>query len=126
MAIGAGIPRDLNISGREAVGIRFAIDFLTETTKTVLEEGEDNISQSLKGKKVVVIGGGDTGNDCIGTAVRLGAASVSQLEITPSLPTDRLDNNPWPEASRPEIFKSRGIPAPIAKIILSKFTDRSS
>ena len=97
LAIGAGIPRDLNISGREAVGIRFAIDFLTETTKTVLEEGEDNISQSLKGKKVVVIGGGDTGNDCIGTAVRLGAALVSQLEITPSLPTDRLDNNPWPE-----------------------------
>ncbi len=97
LAIGAGIPRDLNISGREAVAIRFAIDFLTETTKTVLEEGEDNISQSLKGKKVVVIGGGDTGNDCIGTAVRLGAASVSQLEITPSLPTDRLDNNPWPE-----------------------------
>ncbi|MFM2691615.1 glutamate synthase subunit beta [Lactococcus lactis] len=97
LAIGAGIPRDLNISGREAVGIRFAIDFLTETTKTVLEEGEDNISQSLKGKKVVVIGGGDTGNDCIGTAVRLGAASVSQLEITPNLPTDRLDNNPWPE-----------------------------
>lgn len=97
LAIGAGIPRDLNISGREAVGIRFAIDFLTETTKAVLEEGEDNISQSLKGKKVVVIGGGDTGNDCIGTAVRLGAASVSQLEITPSLPTDRLDNNPWPE-----------------------------
>lgn len=97
LAIGAGIPRDLNISGREAVGIRFAIDFLTETTKTVLEEDEDNISQSLKGKKVVVIGGGDTGNDCIGTAVRLGAASVSQLEITPSLPTDRLDNNPWPE-----------------------------
>jgi len=97
LAIGAGIPRDLNISGREAVGIRFAIDFLTETTKTVLEEGEDNISQSLKGKKVVVIGGGDTGNDCIGTAVRLGAASVSQLEITPSLPTNRLDNNPWPE-----------------------------
>ena len=97
LAIGAGIPRDLNISGREAVGIRFAIDFLTETTKTVLEEGEDNISQSLKGKKVVVIGGGDTGNDCIGTAVRLGATSVSQLEITPSLPTNRLDNNPWPE-----------------------------
>ncbi|MDM7546739.1 glutamate synthase subunit beta [Lactococcus lactis] len=97
LAIGAGIPRDLNISGREAIGIRFAIDFLTETTKTVLEDGEDNISQSLKGKKVVVIGGGDTGNDCIGTAVRLGAASVSQLEITPSLPTDRLDNNPWPE-----------------------------
>lgn len=97
LAIGAGIPRDLNISGREAVGIRFAIDFLTETTKTVLEEGEDNIRQSLKGKKVVVIGGGDTGNDCIGTAVRLGAASVSQLEITPSLPTNRLENNPWPE-----------------------------
>ncbi|WP_195935293.1 glutamate synthase subunit beta [Lactococcus lactis] len=97
LAIGAGIPRDLNISGREAIGIRFAIDFLTETTKTVLEEGEDNISQSLKGKKVVVIGGGDTGNDCIGTAVRLGATSVSQLEITPSLPTNRLDNNPWPE-----------------------------
>lgn len=97
LAIGAGIPRDLKISGRELSGIRFAMDFLTETTKKVLEHGEKNIAQSLKGKKVVVIGGGDTGNDCIGTAVRLGAESVQQLEITPSLPTNRLENNPWPE-----------------------------
>ncbi|KZK07841.1 glutamate synthase subunit beta [Lactococcus cremoris] len=97
LAIGAGVPRDLKISGRELSGIRFAMDFLTETTKKVLEHGEKNIAQSLKGKKVVVIGGGDTGNDCIGTAVRLGAESVQQLEITPSLPTNRLENNPWPE-----------------------------
>ena len=97
LAIGAGIPRDLKISGRELSGIRFAMDFLTEITKKVLEHGEKNIAQSLKGKKVVVIGGGDTGNDCIGTAVRLGAESVQQLEITPSLPTNRLENNPWPE-----------------------------
>ncbi|MCT4405433.1 glutamate synthase subunit beta [Lactococcus cremoris] len=97
LAIGAGIPRDLKISGRELSGIRFAMDFLTETTKKVLEHGEKNIAQSLKGKKVVVIGGGDTGNDCIGTVVRLGAESVQQLEITPSLPTNRLENNPWPE-----------------------------
>ena len=66
LAIGAGVPRDLKISGRELSGIRFAMDFLTETTKKVLEHGEKNIAQSLKGKKVVVIGGGDTGNDCIG------------------------------------------------------------
>ena len=97
LAIGAGVPRDLKISGRELSGIRFAMDFLTETTKKVLEHGEKNIAQSLKGKKVVVIGGGDTGNDCIGTAVRLGAESVQQLEITQSLPTNSLENNPWPE-----------------------------
>ncbi|MDR0199622.1 MAG: glutamate synthase subunit beta [Streptococcaceae bacterium] len=97
LAIGAGVPRDLKVPGRELHNIRFAVDFLTETTKKVLEVGENNVPKSLEGKHVVVIGGGDTGNDCIGTSVRLGAASVTQLEITPSLPGERLPNNPWPE-----------------------------
>ncbi|MCL2113802.1 MAG: glutamate synthase subunit beta [Streptococcaceae bacterium] len=97
LAIGAGIPRDLPIAGRELSGIHFAVDFLTETTKTVLDVGENNVPKSLEGKKVIVIGGGDTGNDCIGTAVRLGATSVQQLEITPPLPFERTENNPWPE-----------------------------
>ncbi len=97
LAIGAGIPRDLKAPGRELSGIRFAVDFLTETTKTVLEAGEHHVPKSLEGKRVVVIGGGDTGNDCIGTAIRLGAKSVRQLEITPSLPLERREDNPWPE-----------------------------
>ncbi|MFC4652607.1 glutamate synthase subunit beta [Lactococcus nasutitermitis] len=97
LAIGAGVPRDLQAPGRELKGIEFAVDFLTETTKQLLEAGEDKLPKTLEGKKVVVIGGGDTGNDCIGTAVRLGAASVCQLEITPSLPLERKSNNAWPE-----------------------------
>lgn len=97
VAIGAGVARDLDVPGRELDGIRLAVDFLTETTKTVLEVGENNVPKTLEGKKVIVIGGGDTGNDCIGTAVRLGAASVKQLEITPSLPAERKADNPWPE-----------------------------
>lgn len=97
LAIGAGIPRDLPVAGRNLAGIEFAVDFLTKTTKTVLAVGENKVPKTLAGKNVVVIGGGDTGNDCLGTAVRLGAKSVTQLEITPSLPENRLSNNPWPE-----------------------------
>lgn len=97
LAIGAGVPRDLTAPGRDLTGIKFAVDFLTETTKKVLKVGENNVPKSLEGKNVVVIGGGDTGNDCIGTAVRLGAKSVTQLEITPSLPEKRAENNQWPE-----------------------------
>ena len=97
IAIGAGVPRDLPIPGRDQAGVHFAVDFLTETTKKVLEIGEHKMAKELAGKHVVVIGGGDTGNDCIGTAVRLGAASVSQLEITSSLPLERTSDNPWPE-----------------------------
>lgn len=97
IATGASVPRDLQIPGRELNGVKFAVDFLTDITKIVLSNGDKKMRQSLKGKHVVVIGGGDTGNDCIGTAVRLGAASVTQLEITPQLPDKRVASNPWPE-----------------------------
>ncbi|SJZ77977.1 glutamate synthase (NADPH/NADH) small chain [Pilibacter termitis] len=95
LAIGAGVPRDLNVVGRKAKGVEFAVDFLTKATKELLETGE--VKQTLTGKRVVVIGGGDTGNDCLATAVRMGATSVKQLEITQPLPNERNSNNPWPE-----------------------------
>lgn len=97
LATGASVARDLQVPGRELEGIRFAVDFLTETTKAVLESDDNKLGKSLAGKHVLVIGGGDTGNDCIGTAVRLGAASVKQLEITPEPPIKRRPSNPWPE-----------------------------
>lgn len=97
LATGASVPRDLPVPGRELNGVKFAVDFLTDITKIVLANGDKKMRKSLEGKNVVVIGGGDTGNDCIGTAIRLGAASVTQLEITPQLPGQRTDANPWPE-----------------------------
>ncbi|MQW23325.1 MULTISPECIES: glutamate synthase subunit beta [unclassified Lactococcus] len=97
IATGAGGPRDLKVVGRQSSGIEFAVDFLTQTTKRLLVSADKSLEPSLSGKKVIVIGGGDTGNDCIGTAVRLGAASVKQFEITPALPLSRNANNPWPE-----------------------------
>ena len=97
LATGASVPRDLDVPGRHLTGIRFAVDFLTETTKNVLASDNKKLGPTLEGKHVLVIGGGDTGNDCIGTAVRLGAASVKQLEITPEPPEKRLPTNPWPQ-----------------------------
>ena len=92
LATGASVPRDLDVPGRHLTGIRFAVDFLTETTKNVLASDNKKLGPTLEGKHVLVIGGGDTGNDCIGTAVRLGAASVKQLEITPEPPEKTLAN----------------------------------
>lgn len=97
VATGASVPRDLKVAGREFQGIQFAVDYLTDVTKDVLKYGKEAMSKKLSGKNVVVIGGGDTGNDCIGSAIRQGAASVKQLEITPQLPKHRTSNNPWPE-----------------------------
>lgn len=97
LTTGASVPRDLKIPGRELEGIKLAVDYLTETTKEVLEYGSDQTNRKLEGKHVIVIGGGDTGNDCIGSAIRQGASSVMQLEITPDLPKKRQKNNPWPE-----------------------------
>ena len=97
LATGASVPRDLDVPGRQLSGIRFAVDFLTETTKSVLASDNKKLAPMLEGQHVLVIGGGDTGNDCIGTAVRLGAASVKQLEITPEPPEKRLPTNPWPQ-----------------------------
>lgn len=97
LATGASVPRDLPVPGRQLQGIRFAVDYLTEVTKDVLKHGKDATSQKLAGKNVIVIGGGDTGNDCVGAAIRQGAKSVRQLEITPALPNQRQSSNPWPE-----------------------------
>lgn len=100
LACGASNPRDIKAPGRDASGIHFAVDFLKSTTKALwanamkLKEGE---YISAKGKRVMVIGGGDTGNDCVGTAILHGAKSVLQLEMMPKAPDQRAENNPWPE-----------------------------
>lgn len=101
LCCGASNPRDLKVPGRDANHIFFAVDFLTAVTKSVFDP--DFKAQKLapvKGKHVLVIGGGDTGNDCVGTAVRLGAKSVIQLEMMPKAPDTRADNNPWPQWPR--------------------------
>lgn len=101
LACGASNPRDIQVPGRDAEGIYFAVDFLKSTTKSLLNSGmEDGSYISAKDKNVLVIGGGDTGNDCVGTAVRHGCASVIQLEMMPKLPDKRADDNTWPEWPR--------------------------
>lgn len=98
LACGASNPRDIKVPGRESKGIYFAVDYLTKVTKSLLNSGlQDGKIPVVKDKKVMVIGGGDTGNDCVGTSIRLGAASVIQLEMMPKAPDTRADNNPWPE-----------------------------
>ena len=101
LACGASHPRDIKADGRDAKGIHFAVDFLKSTTKSLLDNGlQDGTYLSAKDKDVIVIGGGDTGNDCVGTCVRHGAKSVLQLEMMPKLPDHRTDDNPWPEWPR--------------------------
>lgn len=98
LACGASNPRDIKAPGREAKGIYFAVDFLTANTKSLLDSNfEDKKYIDTKGKNVIIIGGGDTGNDCVGTAVRHGAKSVVQIEMMPKAPDKRGENNPWPE-----------------------------
>ncbi len=98
LACGAKNPRDIKAPGRDAKGIYFAVDFLAATTKSLLDSGlEDKKYISAKGKKVVIIGGGDTGNDCVGTSIRHGALSVTQLEMMPKAPEQRAEDNPWPQ-----------------------------
>ena len=94
---GARKPRALNVEHADAEGVRFAVDFLAETTRKLLA-GEDN--RLAQGKHVLVIGGGDTGNDCVGTVLRQGCASVAELEMMPALPETRMPGNPWPEWPR--------------------------
>ncbi len=98
LACGASNPRDLDAPGRDAEGIHFAVPYLTAATKAVLSGAVSDIS--AEGKHVIVVGGGDTGNDCVGTAIRQGAASVIQLEMMPRLPDTRAENNPYPEYPR--------------------------
>ncbi|MDE5583767.1 MAG: glutamate synthase subunit beta [Ruminococcus sp.] len=101
LACGSSNPRDIKADGRDANGIHFAVDFLKATTKSLLSSNlEDGNYISAKDKNVVIIGGGDTGNDCVGTSLRHGCKSVTQLEMMPKLPDERADSNPWPEYPR--------------------------
>ena len=98
LACGASNPRDIKVPGRDAKGIYFAVDYLSGNTKSLLDSGfEDKKYVDTKGKHVVIIGGGDTGNDCVGTSIRHGCKSVMQIEMMPKAPDDRAENNPWPQ-----------------------------
>lgn len=102
---GATVPRDLPIPGRELKGVHFAMEFLSGNTRHLLDSQMDGSLPDIhaKGKNVVVIGGGDTGTDCVGTSIRHGALSVVQLEIMPRPPLQRTPDNPWPEW--PKVYK---------------------
>lgn len=105
LCCGAKKPRPLTAPGAETGGILFAVDFLTSVTKHILYGNKQNpLLFDPKGKHVVILGGGDTGNDCTGTCIRLGAASVTQLEMMPCPPKTRLPSNPWPQW--PKILKT--------------------
>ena len=105
LCCGATKARDLTISGRDAAGIHLAMEFLTANTRHQLDHGFDGSLPTLnaQGKEVVVIGGGDTGTDCVGTSLRHGCKRVIQLEILPQPPKERALNNPWPEW--PKVYK---------------------
>jgi glutamate synthase (NADPH/NADH) small chain len=97
IAIGASQPRDLKAEGRELTGIHFAMDFLSLQNRVnsgKIKSADNPVT--AEGKKVLVIGGGDTGSDCVGTSIRQKAESVTQIEILPKPPVKRADNNPWP------------------------------
>jgi glutamate synthase (NADPH/NADH) small chain len=105
LATGATVPRDLPIPGRELDGIHFAMDFLTENTRSLLDSNLENGSYTnAEGRHVIVIGGGDTGTDCIGTALRHGCRSMVNLELLQRPPDQRAAENPWPEW--PLIFRT--------------------
>lgn len=97
LCTGATKPRDLPIPGRELKGIHFAMDFLTANTRAVLDQHKNGGFINAEGKDVIIIGGGDTGTDCVGTSVRHGCNSLVQVEIMPRSPDDRAKDNPWPE-----------------------------
>ncbi|KAL7269400.1 glutamate synthase [NADH] [Rhizina undulata] len=104
LATGATVPRDLPIPNRNLEGIHYAMTFLHANTKSLLDSGlKDGEYISAKDKHVIVIGGGDTGNDCIGTAVRHGAKSVVNFELLPQPPNERARDNPWPQW--PKIYR---------------------
>jgi len=95
LCTGATKPRDLPIEGRQSKGIHFAMEFLHGNTKALLDKAQPPISAA--GKDVIIIGGGDTGTDCVGTSLRHGCKSLIQVEILPKPPTERAKDNPWPE-----------------------------
>lgn len=96
---GSTKPRDLKVEGRELKGIHFAVEFLRANTKRILDLQDDHFI-SAAGKDVIIIGGGDTGTDCVGTALRHKCRSVNQMEIMPKPPVARGENNPWPQFPR--------------------------
>ena len=98
LCCGAKKARDLNVPGRDAKGVHFAVDYLTSVTKSLLDsQFADGRALSAAGKNVLVIGGGDTGNDCQGTALRQGCTDLVALEMMPQPPKERAASNPWPE-----------------------------
>jgi NAD(P)H-dependent glutamate synthase small subunit len=100
LTMGAGKPRDLPVQGRGYENVVFAMDYLTAQNKICAGEAIESRTANAKDKKVVVIGGGDTGSDCVGTARRQGAKQIVQLEILPKPPIDRPDDTPWPNWPR--------------------------
>jgi glutamate synthase (NADPH/NADH) small chain len=100
---GATRPRDLAVPGRQLAGVHFAMEYLTASTKALLAGDAGSTPISAKGLDVVVIGGGDTGTDCVGTAMRQGCRTLTQLEILPQPPLERAADNPWPEW--PKVYK---------------------
>lgn len=103
LCTGATKPRDLPIDGRHLNGIHFAMDFLTANTQKILDGKAPENYISAEGKDVVIIGGGDTGTDCVATSLRQGCRSLTQLEIMPQPPDERAPQNPWPEW--PKIYR---------------------
>jgi glutamate synthase (NADPH/NADH) small chain len=100
---GATSPRDLKVEGRDLKGVHFAMDYLTASTQALLKDKPESTPISAKGKNVVVLGGGDTGTDCVGTSIRQGCNHVAQIEIMAMPPMDRAADNPWPEW--PKVYK---------------------
>lgn len=106
LAVGAGKPRDITPEGRDLKGIHFAMDFLSQQIRILQKEEPDTAEQiSAKGKHVLVIGGGDTGSDCVGTSIRQGALSVTQIEIMPKPPAGHNPATPWP-SPYPQVLKT--------------------
>jgi glutamate synthase (NADPH/NADH) small chain len=103
LCTGATKPRDLPIPGRELKGVHFAMEFLTANTKAVLNRHKNGTFIDAEGRDVVIIGGGDTGTDCVGTSMRHGCKSLVQLEIMAKPPINRAADNPWPEW--PKVYK---------------------
>jgi glutamate synthase (NADPH/NADH) small chain len=97
LAVGAEAPRALTVPGHDLHGVHMAMAFLTQQNRAVAGDAEGALPISARGKHVIILGGGDTGSDCLGTSLRQGAASVTQLELLPPPPSTRAKANPWPE-----------------------------
>ncbi|MBN1561645.1 glutamate synthase subunit beta [candidate division KSB1 bacterium] len=104
LAAGATVPRNLPVPGRELAGVHFAMEFLRQQNKVNAGDASSGRQISARDKHVIVIGGGDTGSDCVGTSIRQGARSVTQLELLPKPPQSRVSRNPWPEW--PSIYRT--------------------